>query len=136
MFSSTAWLEKYADPYSDYNVEREVRKSVAWLEYIMRRSMMLREDMTLRVRGVKTMSMEAKRGWSEWESWTAGNIYFLSIVGSGAVGSSYEHSFSYSFQTLTPALTIYIFTGERGTRNSGWSITISARGLVRAEKTM
>ena len=127
LVSGISLIRRFSDGRSDFVVAGEVEDAAAWLESVMRRSLLRMADFTLMVSSGKAESW-LKVLWKqsgEREEWNAKNIAFKS-------GRSDSISYYYSnrFQTLTPALTMSVCYGGGGER-TGWLISISAYGFVK-----
>ncbi|MDR1916506.1 MAG: hypothetical protein LBQ58_08035 [Synergistaceae bacterium] len=123
-------VNKYGDPHSEYRIALEVQTAAGWIENMLKRALIFRQDVKLIVpsnvpssnlRFLWTLSNHSVKFSSE-------NIEFRSV---SAIST---HAYSNSFQTLTPALTLCVFKkGVDGIRKiTDWRISVSAYGLVRA----
>jgi Tfp pilus assembly protein FimT len=123
------FLERYSNPHSDYNVARETRLAGAWLEGVFRRSMLRAENASIRMGSSRNRSITVK--WltsNEDEKFTSDNLYFQSQ----RIGGGTTNTYSFSFQTLSPAMTLNSYVKkDNGFVDTGWRITISGRGFVR-----
>ncbi|MDR3354009.1 MAG: hypothetical protein LBO21_03135 [Synergistaceae bacterium] len=125
-----AQIERYSNPLSDYNIDREVDLTVSWLGSVMRRSLTLAEDFEIRTSSycLNTIKVKWLMGNKD-EIWNAGQIHFQSYNVASELATSF--SFSHSFQTFSPAFTLAVFIKEGGkfvdTRRR---IVVSAHGLI------
>ena len=132
MLTGTQVLARYTAPTSERQIEAEVRGLTERLQNAMYRSLAGRRDFSLRIYGTEATQTVRLR-WQDGseESWKLENIAVLNMSASGSAalaGSQY----SSRFHTLTPAMTLRIYTMEEASkpRRTAWRITISAYGLV------
>ncbi|MDR1482037.1 MAG: hypothetical protein LBI74_05365 [Synergistaceae bacterium] len=121
--------ERYSNPHSDYNIDREVNLAVSWLESVMRRSLRLAENFKIRTFAnrsdlIRVQWLTSVRD----EVWRADHIYFQSQ------NRDKEVTFNYSFQTMSPAFTLVVYIKEESKFvDTGRRIVVSVYGLIRTE---
>jgi hypothetical protein len=127
-------LERLSNPYSDYNVEREIKEATRWVSGQLYKSRALRENITILVNaGEASPSIKISRSSSSViESWTGNSIAFK-VSSSSSFPSAYAYTYNFQHQTLTPALRLDVYrqrSAGSGYNNSGVDIVISGFGLV------
>jgi hypothetical protein len=123
-------VERYSNPHSDYNIDREIDLTVSWLDSVMRRSMNLAEDFEIRTSSSRSNSIRIT--WltgSKNEIWNSNHIYFQSQNVASELATCFK--FSHSFQTVSPAFTlaVYIKEGDKFAY-TGRRIVVSVHGLI------
>ena len=122
-------LRRLADPRSDVVVAGEVNDTVAWLQSAIMRSLGTGNDFTLTVENQEPTDFLAIK-WrtsGKLEKWSSNRIAFKSIN-----YDSRNSTYTSGFQKLSPAITIVVHYGDDKRDRTGWRISISAYGYVRA----
>ena len=122
-------LRKMIDPRWDIMVGGEVNDTVAWLQSAIMRSLGTGNDFTLTVENQEPKDFLAIK-WKtsgKLEKWSSDRIAFRSL-NYDAKNSTYTSG----FQKLSPALTIDVYYGDNKKDKTGWRISISVYGYVRA----
>ena len=131
MASNLGWpaLKRLMDPRSDVVVSGEVNDTVAWLQNVIMRSLVTGNDFTLTVENQEAkdfLTIKWKTS-GKLEKWSSKRIAFRSL-NYDAKNSTYTSD----FQKLSPALTIDVYYGDNKKDKTGWRISISVYGYVRA----
>jgi hypothetical protein len=129
--------ERLFNPYSDYNVEREIKEAAEWVSGQLHKSRALRENITILVNaGEASPSIKISRSSSPIiESWTGNSIAFK-VSSSSSFPSAFSYTYNFQHQTLTPALRLDVYRKDSagsGYGNSGVDIVVSGHGLVHFE---
>jgi hypothetical protein len=134
--------ERLFNPYSDYNVEREVKEAARWISGQLHKSRALRENITLIVNvGEASPIIRVSRESSPpmvYESWT-GNIIAFKVSKSSSAPSAFSYAYNFQHQTMTPALRLDVYrrnSAGSGYKYSGIDMIISGYGRVRFEKNV
>jgi len=122
-------LRGLMDPRSDIMVAGEVNDAVAWLQSTIIRSLGTGNDFTLTVENqTPTDFLVIKWKTSgKLERWSSDRITFRSLN-----YDSRNSTYTSNFQKLSPALTIEVHYGDDKRDKTGWRISISVYGYVRA----
>ena len=122
-------LRRLIDPRSNIVVSGEVNDTVAWLQSVIMRSLGTGNDFTLTVENQgPTDSLTVRwRTSGKLEEWSSSRIAFRSLN-----YHSKNSTYTSSFQKLAPALTIEVHYNDDKKDKTGWRISISAYGYVRA----
>ena len=122
-------LRNLTDPRSDMVIAGEVNDTVAWLQSAIMRSLGTGNDFTLTVETQDPTDFLAIK-WKtsgKLEKWSSDRIAFKSL-NYGNKNSTYTSN----FQKLSPAITIDVYYDDGKRDKTGWRISISAYGYVRA----
>jgi Tfp pilus assembly protein FimT len=128
--TGTSMIKRYSDKRSDFRVEGEVEEAAAWLRSVITRALWNKSDFTLMVSasGAESLMSVKWKTTDELESWNAENVAFKT---SGNVTGAFSN-YSHRYQTLTPALSINVFYKDDRKTRTGWTISASGYGYVRA----
>ncbi|MDR1965423.1 MAG: hypothetical protein LBQ36_01825 [Synergistaceae bacterium] len=121
-------MKRYSDPESDFLIASEVENAAEWLQSLIHRGLSTRSDFTLTAPNTGTNSWLSVR-WAitgKMEKWSSKII----TLKNKNINSS-KVTYSQRFQTLTPALTVLVYSHD-GKYLTDWRISISAYGFVDA----
>jgi prepilin-type N-terminal cleavage/methylation domain-containing protein len=137
-FTAAPTIRKYLDSRSGFRVARETELAAEWLESVVQRGLISRSDFTISVsRGESDAALRAS--WAngrETDEWVSDSVMLKFKPGleddtNGAAARD-EFNFSHRFQTFTPAFTLSVFHKNGKKEWTGWRISVSAFGFVRA----
>ena len=121
-------LMRSVGPRSDIVVAGEVNDTVAWLQSAIIRSLETGNDFTLTVNLVPEDFLLIRwRAAGKFEQWTSNRIAFRTLN-----YDSINSTFTSNFQKMSPALTMAVHYGDGDKAGTGWFISISVYGYVRA----
>lgn len=138
LVSAATLIRKYSDPLSEYNIERSVEDTVAWLNSIIERSLLEKRDFIIEINPQKTSrTLKAKfTGPTETVEHKSRNLAYR-INGGLNAPQNYHHSHLY--QTMSPAFELTVFAWSEADdlyTNTDRSIIVSVYGLVRHKKNL
>ncbi len=128
---------RFSDPYSPYNIEREVRDTAEWIKGVMRRALLERRDFAFEIYGTAP-NPRIRAIWPtplETVEWRSDRIAYR-VNRTDTIMPEQFH-YSHRYQTMSPAFALDVFaqTPEHGvTKQTEWGIVVSLYGLVRISR--
>lgn len=137
--SAASSIKMYLSPDSDYNVDRSVEDTTAWLDFLIERSLREKRDFVLQLPPTKATSVISAKFFDPLEEveYSSRNLAYRAK----RMGPGVPDNFRYShlFQTMSPAFELLVHTiDERNnsTMSTNWSIIVSVYGFVRHVKNL
>lgn len=136
-FSADKLFRRYADPLSPERVEKEIGRTIAWIDDLFDRARLSERNFSMAVSPL-TPSGAFVVTWQDSDDkdeWRSGNIGLMAYSANSSGSGVYRYN--WRTQTLTPALTLRVFQ-QKNFRYIGtkWFIIISAYGLVRSSENL